>query len=72
MNWKDKKYWLPEKELMTTLLCGAMDFFAGVDKARGDDRFIREWNDCQSVLQKVRARFRGGGDCRCRIMPDGG
>lgn len=72
MNRKDKKYWLPEKELMTTLLYGAMDFFAGVDKARGDDRFIHAWNDCQSGLQRVQERFCDGDGCCRRITPDGG
>lgn len=72
MNWKEKKYWLPEKELMTTLLYGAMDFFAGVNAARGDDPFIHEWNDCQSVLQKVRARLCGVDGCCRRITADGG
>lgn len=72
MSWQEKRYWLPEKELMTTLLYGAMDFFAGVDKARGDDRFIHAWNDCQSGLQRVQERFCDGDGCCRRITPDGG
>ena len=60
-DWNDKRYWLPEKEFVTTLLQGAAEFYEATDIAlRLQGKYLPELNYCKELLEKVQERFKWG------------
>ena len=60
-DWNDKRYWLPEKEFVTTLLQGAVEFYEATDIAlRLQGKYLPELNYCKELLEKVQERFKWG------------
>ena len=60
-DWNDKRYWLPEKEFLTTLLQGAVEFYEATDIAlRLQGKYLPELNYCKKILEKVQERFKWG------------
>ena len=60
-DWNDKRYWLPEKEFVTTLLQGAVEFYEATDIAlRLQGKYLPELNYCKKILEKVQERFKWG------------